>query len=208
MASKFRTIGDLADSTNYFSRAASQSFQSAGSSFMSTGAGIGFDALRGKYKGNWEDAFKEMGKSAGQAAFQGIFEGAGEAWRDKNKVKFGMYTRPGWMDPGEYAALTAPPSRSQQSQSGTAAAVDGSRFRGDVNTKPVVDKTHVSKGLKDLTGDGGFLQGKARLDPEGEGMRIMLKLDDGSEIPIHFKTVDEMTLTEKGIPVAEQLSGT
>lgn len=202
-ARKFRTIGDLTESTNYFSRSAAQSFQSAGSSFMSTGAGIGFDALRGKYKGNWEDAFKEMGKSAGQAGFQGIFEGAGEAWRDKNKVKFGMYTRPGWMDPGEYAALTAPPSRNQQSQSGTAAAVDGSRFRGDLHDTPVVKDTHVSKGLKDLTADGGFLNGKARLDPEGDGMRIMLKLDDGSEIPIHFKTVDEMTLTEKGVPVAE-----
>jgi hypothetical protein len=203
ISKKFTTIGDLADSTNYFSRTAAQSFQSAGSSFMSTGAGIGFDALRGKYKGTWEDAFKEMGKSAGQAAFQGIFEGTGEAWRDKNKVKFGTYTRPGWMDPGEYAAMNAPPSRNQQGQSGTAAAVEGSRFRGDVNTKPVVDKTHVSKGLKDLTADGGFLQGKARLDPEGDGMRVMLTLDDGSEIPIHFKTVDEMTLTEKGIPVAE-----
>ncbi len=205
----WRTLGDVAgESTGALSRSAAQSLSSAGGAFLSRGTELGFDTALGRYHGDAGDIFTEMGKSAGQAALQGIGEGTGEAIRDRRRVAFGLYTRPGWMDPADYERLRAVRYGDSNAPavpdigSGTAAGIAGSRFRGDLHDSPQVSDSHVHRGIRDLTGDGGVLQGRVRPDPDGRGNRASIDLGDGGSVDVHFRVVNDMAPVDGEVPVA------
>lgn len=194
-SSSWRTLGDISsESTNALSRGATQALGSGGGAFLSRGTELGFERLRGKYRGDAGDIFVEMAKAGGRAALQGFGEGAGEAWRDRNRIRFGLYTRPGWMDPAEYARLIA--------RGGTAAAVQGSRFRGDAHKTPQFDDTHVTRNLHDLTGDGGQLQGRVHPDPDGRPNRARVDLEGGGSVEVCIKVAADLPAEGGQVPVA------
>jgi hypothetical protein len=202
-----RTIGDIAgDSTNTVGRGLAQSVSSGTGAFLSRGAELGFDKLRGKYRGDAGDIFVEMAKAGGQAGLQGFAEGAGEAWRDRNRIATGLYSKPAWMSDEEYAHRLAEKragtGEKAEREGGTAAAIAGSRFTGDAHKTPQFDDTHVTGQLHGLAGDGGQFQGRVHPDPDGRPNRARVDLEGGGSVEVRIKVVADMPAEGGQVPVA------